>query len=258
MTRDGHPLFDAHLHIMDPRFPLVANEGYVPEPFTVAAYRDRTAALGIVGGAVVSGSFQGHDHSYLTAALRELGPGFVGVTNPPIDTGDDEIFALHEAGVRAVRFNLRRGALSDFEQLEDLAHRAADVAGWHVELYVDGRDLSDLEPRLAALPSVVIDHLGVHRDGLPSLLRLVEQGVKIKASGFGRVNFDPAEALRAIADVDPTALMFGTDLPGTRAPRPFEPADVALLEDALGPALARLALHDNAASWYRPRSREPP
>ena len=27
-------LFDAHFHIIDQRFPLVPNNGYVPEPFT--------------------------------------------------------------------------------------------------------------------------------------------------------------------------------------------------------------------------------
>lgn len=44
------PMFDAHLHIIDARFPLVPNNGYLPEPFTVADYRARTAHLGVVGG----------------------------------------------------------------------------------------------------------------------------------------------------------------------------------------------------------------
>jgi len=30
-----HPLFDAHLHIINPRFPLVPNAGYLPPSFTV-------------------------------------------------------------------------------------------------------------------------------------------------------------------------------------------------------------------------------
>lgn len=29
------PVFDAHLHIVDPLFPLVENNGYLPDPFTV-------------------------------------------------------------------------------------------------------------------------------------------------------------------------------------------------------------------------------
>lgn len=34
-------VFDAHFHIIDPRFPLVANNGYVPAPFSCADYRAR-------------------------------------------------------------------------------------------------------------------------------------------------------------------------------------------------------------------------
>ncbi|TFI05303.1 2-pyrone-4,6-dicarboxylate hydrolase, partial [Kocuria rhizophila] len=73
-------VFDSHLHIIDPAHPLVENRGYLPEPFTVADYRRRVSGLGIAGGAVVSGSFQGFDQGYLIEALRALGPGFVGVT----------------------------------------------------------------------------------------------------------------------------------------------------------------------------------
>ncbi len=45
--------------------------------------------------------------------------------------------------------------------------------------------------------------------------------------------------------------MFGTDLPSTRAPRPFQPDDIELLIDALGEGGARQALWDNAAEFYR-------
>ena len=241
-------LFDAHLHIVDPRFPLAGD--YVPEPFTVGDYRERTAALDVRGGAVVSGSFQAFDQAYLTDALERLGPGFVGVTQLPASVGDEEILALDRAGVRAMRFNLVRGGSAPLESLEPLAARVFALAGWHAELYVDGRDLAALEPRIAALPRVSIDHLGLHRDGLPALLRLVARGVRVKATGFGRADLDVAEALRAIAAVDPAALLFGTDLPSTRAPRPFADADIDLVTAALEPELARRALHDNAAAWY--------
>lgn len=56
-------IFDSHLHIIDPRFPLVANRGFVPDAFTAADYQRALAELGLdpgtlAGGAVVSGSFQ--------------------------------------------------------------------------------------------------------------------------------------------------------------------------------------------------------
>ena len=31
----GGPVFDAHFHIIDHRFPLQANQGFLPEPFPV-------------------------------------------------------------------------------------------------------------------------------------------------------------------------------------------------------------------------------
>ena len=248
--RLGGVLFDAHLHIVDPRFPLAANRGYLPEPFTVDDYRARTTDLDVRGGAVVSGSFQAFDQSYLVDALERLGPGFVGVTQLPASARDEQILALHRAGVRAMRFNLVRGGSAALEDLEALARRAFALAGWHAELYVDGRDLPELEPRIARLPRASVDHLGLHPDGLPSLVRLAERGVKVKATGFGRVDVDVAAALRTLAAADPGALMFGTDLPSTRARRPFADADVDLVTDTLGPELAAAALHGNAAAWY--------
>ncbi|MFT5706920.1 MAG: putative TIM-barrel fold metal-dependent hydrolase, partial [Oceanospirillaceae bacterium] len=71
------PMFDSHFHLIDPQFPVVANNGYLPEPFTYSDYLHKTAAYNICGGAIVSGSFQGFDQSYLLGALAKLGPTFV-------------------------------------------------------------------------------------------------------------------------------------------------------------------------------------
>jgi predicted TIM-barrel fold metal-dependent hydrolase len=255
-------VFDSHLHIIDPRFPLVPNRGYVPDAFTAADYRTRADALGaagvtVVGGAVVSGSFQASDQTYLVDALRALGPAFVGVTQIPPSTPDVELLALDRAGVRAVRFNLERGGSAGLADLDAVARRVHAVAGWHVELYVNGRDLPDLVPVLAGLPAVVVDHLGLTRAGVPTLLRLAERGARVKATGFGRLDFAPGPVLRDLARANPDALLFGTDLPSTRAPRPFRAEDVAAVRDALeplGPDLAAKALYHNAVALYRPRA----
>lgn len=257
MNRKGRRVFDGHLHIIDPRFPLEPNRGYLPAPFTVENYLERTKTLDVVGGAVVSGSFQAFDQGYLNDALERLGSSFVGVTQLPVSVPDEEVLRLHAAGVRAVRFNLYRGGSESLDQLERLAFRVHDLAGWHTELYVDSKDLPELEPRLAALPRVAIDHLGMTRDGSSALLRLVGRGVKVKATGFGRVRLDVSKALREIAAVGPGALIFGTDLPGTRAERPFEEADVDLIVESLGEPLADRVLRENALDVYmrwEPRS----
>jgi predicted TIM-barrel fold metal-dependent hydrolase len=231
-------VFDAHFHVIDERFPLVANQGYVPEPFTVEDYRERLAGLGVEGGAVVSGSFQAYDQSYLLDALRRLGPGFVGVTQVPETVTDEQVLALAAAGVRAFRVNANRGASLD--GVERLAARLYELAGWHLE--VSAPDLTAIPP----VPRLVIDHLGL-TDQLPELLRRVEAGAHVKASGFGRLDFDVPATLRAIAAVNPGALVFGTDLPGTRAPRPFVDGDVQLVHEHAGMD----AVRRNAAALYR-------
>ncbi|MFC4560666.1 amidohydrolase family protein [Nocardiopsis mangrovi] len=243
-------LFDAHLHIIDPRFPLATGQGYRPEPFTAADYRARCEPLGISGGAVVAGSFQGPDQAYLVAALRELGPSYVGVAELAPDTSDSTLRDLHAAGVRSLRLNLYRGTAGDLDAQIHLARRAAELLGWPCELYVDSRELAALAPRIAPLPRISIDHLGLSREGLPALLDLVAGGARVKATGFGRGDLDVPVALRSIAAINPGALMFGTDLPSTRAPRPFRGTDIDVITDALGPGPAGPVLRRNALDFY--------
>ncbi|MFI3044690.1 MULTISPECIES: amidohydrolase family protein [Pseudomonas syringae group] len=246
-------IFDAHCHIIDPRFSLIANNGYLPDPFGVSDYLASVKPLGVQGGAVVSGSFQGFDQGYLLAALNSLGPAFVGVTQLPASVTDTELDTLNAAGVRALRFNLKRGGSEQLDQLEALALRAHERVGWHSELYIDSRELAEIEARLLRLPAISIDHLGLSAEGLSVVLRLAERGVRVKACGFGRVDFPVRDALRDIHAANPCALMFGTDLPSTRALRPFQADDIELLTDALGENGARQALWENAANFYRLR-----
>jgi predicted TIM-barrel fold metal-dependent hydrolase len=185
--------------------------------------------------------------------LERLGPGFVGVTQLPAGTSEAEILRLHAIGVRALRFNLKRRAQPNLSGLDGLARRAFDAAGWHAEFYLDATDLPALAGVLGSLPAVCIDHLGLSSAGLPHLLALVERGARVKATGFGRVDFPVARALRTIASIAPDALMFGTDLPGTRSPRPFDFGDLRLLIEALeDESLVRRVLYGNAMALYRP------
>lgn len=243
--------FDSHLHIIDPRFPLRENQGYLPDPFTVEDYQSELAGHGLLGGAIVSGSFQGFDQTYLVAALRQLGPRYCGVTQLPATVSDGELVSLDREGVRAVRFNLRRGGSETIENLEGLAHRIHDLLGWHVELYVDSASLGELSQTIARLPALSIDHLGLSQQGLDILVKLAGRGVRVKATGFGRVDFPVAKALREIYDANPKALMFGTDLPSTRAPRPYTPDDLRLITEIFSCDEAENVLFGNALSFYR-------
>lgn len=242
--------FDSHLHIIDPRFPLVANRGYIPASFTVSDYLATIVPHTLAGGCVVSGSFQGVDQHYLIAALAELGAGFVGVTQLPPDCSDQQILELSAAGVRGIRFNLVRGSAEQLVQLEYFAFRVYELAGWHAELYVDSRELEPLLPTLLRLPKLAIDHLGLSKAGLPHLLKLVAAGARVKACGFGRLDFDPCEAITAIHAIDPLALMFGTDLPSTRAPVPYSHTDIDRLAACVDTRSVDNILFANAQRFY--------
>src|SRR5207247_5138458 len=104
----------------------------------------------------------------------------------------------------------------------------------HSEIYVDAAALKPHVARLSKLPQIAIDHLGMTEEGVPVLLDLVAAGCKVKATGFGRTKVDIPKTLERIAQKDPGALVFGTDIPSTRAQRPFLPSDIDLIEKVLG------------------------
>lgn len=248
----GRRIFDAHFHVIDPRFPIERNMGYLPATFTANDYLVKARQLGIQAGTVVAGSFQGRDDTYILDALEQLGPAFVGVIQMPDNLTDEELIQLDQAGVRAVRFNFVRGGAVTSARLLDVGRRVASVCGWHVELYIDALLLPDLEPALTRLDRVVVDHLGLTEAGMTGLLRHADRGGYIKASGFGRTDFDIEAALRRVFRVNPNTLVFGTDLPSTRAPRPFHRSDIELIAQALGERATATVLWDNAIQLYRP------
>ncbi|WP_155591102.1 amidohydrolase family protein [Lysinibacillus cavernae] len=243
-------IFDAHFHIIDFDFPIIENQGYTPPSYVVEDYQQETAHLNVMGGAIVSGSFQGFDQDYLLKALKQLGSAFCGVTQLPYSVTDDEIIHLHNNGVRALRFNIKRGGSEDLSKLDSFARRVYDLVGWHSELYIDAKEIRDITSTIEKLPAVSIDHLGLSEEGLPYLLKLVDKGVRVKATGFGRVELDVKNALQSIYNINPDALMFGTDLPSTRAKRPFAYADIELIQQLFDEQAADKILYKNAMKWY--------
>ena len=116
------------------------------------------------------------------------------------------------------------------------------------------QDAAALQPhvaKLSKLPQLCIDHLGMTQAGVPVLLDLVAAGCKVKATGFGRVKLDVAKTLEQVAAKNPNALVFGTDIPSTRAERPFMASDIDLIEKVLGPELATKAFWDNPLALYK-------
>ena len=245
-------IFDAHFHIIDYRFPVYENRGYKPAEFTLDDYLKAVEGRQVVGGALVAGSFHREDYSHIVYALERLGRGFVGVINARQDLSKSLVEELAAKGVRGVRFNLKRCGMDLLNDAEKIADLVWNVAGWHLEFYVENRFLKDIKGFLGNLPKFSIDHLGLTLEGFDDLLELVSAGAKVKATGFGRVDFDPVWAMRQIASVDESALMFGTDLPSTRAPKPFSWDDAELIADAFNEEVAQRIFFLNAQEFYQP------
>lgn len=245
-------IIDSHLHIYDEQFPLIENQGHIPKPFYIDDYRKLVAGMPFEGGVIVSGSFQGFEQRYLKAALENLGDNYVGVTQLPGTISDEKIQQLNEHRIRGVRVNLKRGVHRDIQGIVEFGQRIWDLAGWHLEIYVDSRELDDMVPTLLKLPKLSVDHLGMAKSGLSQIRRLADAGVKIKASGFGRTEVNIADAMTTLYKANPDCLMFGTDLPGTRSNRSFEPSDVDTIVDALGDEEAvDKVFYQNAREFYK-------
>ena len=245
--------FDAHFHVIDSRFPLYENEGYLPPIFNTQMYQEAVKPFHIQGGALVSGSFQKFDQAYLLHALNTLGPNYVGVVNLQHHASDEMIMSLYQQRIRGVRFNLVRGGSEGVIHLAELAQRIYDLCGMHVELCVKGPQIAAYFDLFMKLPKFSIDHLGLSHSAseFKLLLKLVDQGARVKASGFMRLPFDVNDALHAIHAINPHALMFGTDLPGTRASRLFNGRDVDMIERNFSTLDHDNIFSLNAKSFYK-------
>ena len=245
-------IFDSHFHIINHKYPMIENQGFLPEDFTEQDYLQiiNNMNIDLTWGAIVSGSFQGFDQSYLINSLQTLGENFVGVTQLPYNTTDEEIITLDKLGVKALRFDAIGGGSEDLAHLDYFARRVFELVNWHTELYINSNSLLEISAIVEKLPAVSIDHLGLSQTGFSNLLSLVAKGVKVKATEVGRINFDARVAIQRIYSTNPDALMFGTDLPSTRAPRPFRYADIELITDVLEEDQAKKVLYQNAFNWY--------
>jgi hypothetical protein len=98
---------------------------------------------------------------------------------------------------------------------------------------MDARNIEDLYPFLSRIPKLVIDHLGMNQVESDKIRLLVETGTIFKATGFGRINMDPIPVMKEMLAINPGSVIFGTDLPGTRARRPILRSDIELIEPIL-------------------------
>ena len=118
--------------------------------------------LGFARNVIVQATCHGADNDAMIDALKHSHRRARGVATVRQDVSDAELHALHEAGVRGVRFNFVK-RLVDFTPRDELMAIAGRIAklGWHVVIYFEAPDLPELWDFFAALPTtIVVDHMG--------------------------------------------------------------------------------------------------
>jgi len=155
---------DAHCHVFGPSpdFPFAPERKYTPcnaSKDQLFALRDH---LSFSRNVIVQATCHGADNSAMVDACRASGGRARGVATVKRSVSDEQLQALHDAGVRGVRFNFLKRLVDTTppDELLEIAGRVAPL-GWHVVLYFEAVDLPELLDFFNALPTpLVIDHMG--------------------------------------------------------------------------------------------------
>lgn len=155
---------DAHCHVFGPaaEFPFHQKRKYTPcdaSKNQLFALRDH---LGFSRNVIVQASCHGTDNAALLDALKTAGDLARGVAVVGHDITDEELAAMHQVGVRAVRFNFVKRLVESTPRsvFLSIAQRVKKL-GWHIVVYFEAPDLNDLIPFLLELDcTIVVDHMG--------------------------------------------------------------------------------------------------
>jgi predicted TIM-barrel fold metal-dependent hydrolase len=267
---------DCHCHVFGPaaRFPYAEPRSYTPDDAPFEAYIAHLDRLGCARGVLVQPSAYGRDNAAMLDALARAPERLRGVAVGGAELTPATLKAWHAAGVRGLRANeFRRDGKPYYQNgvglkdIEPLYGAMADL-GWHLQLWIDARDLPELLPALARVPMpVVVDHMGrmEHRHGtqhpgFQALKRGVGEGrLWSKVSGTYRLGATPPNYLEAkpfhdaLVAANPQNLVWGSDWPH---PRPEGPVPDAkhLLDLFLAwtpkPEHRQAILADNPARLY--------
>jgi predicted TIM-barrel fold metal-dependent hydrolase len=230
---------DTHAHVFGPaaQFPYAADRSYTPPDAPLAKYLAMLDTVGFARGVLVQGSAHGRDNAAMLDALARHPDRLRGVAVADATVTPAELCRWHESGVRGLRFNhfFRGGSLHyrggvRLEAAKVLAPAMAEL-GWHLQLWIDAKDLPDTVPMLRqiGLP-VVVDHMGrtdanagTGTPGFQSLLRfLADDECWVKVSGAHRMSgrasdYDDARPFHeALVRANPERLVWGSDWPHPR------------------------------------------
>jgi 2-pyrone-4,6-dicarboxylate lactonase len=222
---------DSHCHIFGPadRFPYAAERRYTPPDSPKEKLRVLHQHLGLSRAVLVQASCHGGDNRAMLDAIAWSGRAWRGVAMVRDDVTERELKALHESGVRGVRFNFVRhlGGAPDSRVFDRTLAMIAPL-GWHVVLHFDAEDIeahSDVFRRMRV--PFVIDHMGrvdaahgLEQRPFAMLLELMKNPLSwVKVSGPERISaagkpfHDATPFVAALAQAAPDRVLWGTDFP---------------------------------------------
>jgi predicted TIM-barrel fold metal-dependent hydrolase len=239
------------------RFPYAAERRYTPRDAPKEALAALHRRLGVDRAVIVQASCHGTDNRAMLDAIAADPSRHRGVAIVDDTFAERDLEALHQGGVRGVRFNFVKhlGGAPDIAVVRRVLERIKPF-GWHVVLHLDAADIAPLGGLIAGLPvPFVIDHMGrvesakgIEQLAFQALLDLARRDdCWIKVCGSERISQPPYAA----------ALPFGRALWGSDFPHPnlnhvCDEADLVDLLPLLAPDAAdrRRLLVDNPARLY--------
>ena len=223
---------DAHCHVFGPedKFPFAPERKYTPcdaPKEKLFALRDY---LGFARNVIVQASCHGKDNTALVDALESSDGRARGVAIVNPDISNDELAAMHAAGVRGVRFNFVKRLVdaTPHDVFEKIAARV-QAFGWHIVVYFEAADLAEVAALVKRLPGiVVVDHMGrpdvtegVDGAGFRAFVNLMDTTpdlwVKVSCPERLTVSGPPYDDVvpfaRTLVDRFPDRVLWGTDWP---------------------------------------------
>ena len=266
---------DAHCHVFGPgaKFPFAPERKYTPCDAGREELRALRDHLGFARNVIVQATCHGTDNRALVDALVNAAGLARGVASVHRDISIAELSALHQAGVRGVRFNFVKRLVDKLphEDLKIIAQKIATL-GWHIVIYFEAQELPDIVDLICNLPTVVVvDHMGrpdvskpVEGEEFQRFVQLMEeqQNVWAKVSCPERLSHsgphDYTDVLpfsRYLVERFPDRVLWGTDWPHPNM-KSHMPDDGKLVDVipkiATTPALQQALLVDNPMRLYWP------
>jgi len=223
---------DAHCHVFgpSPEFPFAPERKYTPCNAGKDKLFELRDYLGFERNVIVQATCHGKDNRAMVDACRAAGDKARGIASVGPEITREELEAMHEAGVRGVRFNFVKRLVdaTPKEVFLSIADKIKDL-GWHIVVYFEAADLEELEPFLKQLPTtIVVDHMGrpdvtkgVDHPDFQRFIRLMEENENIwskvtcpeRLTVQGTPYDDVVPFYQAIVDRFEDRVLWGTDWP---------------------------------------------